>query len=106
MAKPQSKNRRKVGMTNHPLDEERNRQGKVPPRGASKKSRGPAHSAGTRRGHRLSRKPGSGGGEPDGRYATKGTKGGKSRGSRAGLLSASRKPGRPRGGSAKRRTNR
>ena len=106
MAKPQPNKRRKVGMSNRPLNEEMRRKEKVPPRGESTKNRGPAHSAGTRRGHRLSRKAGKNQGpQPDGRYTTKGAKGGKSRGSRAGLLSAGRKPGRRRGGSAKRRTN-
>ena len=99
--------RRKVGMTHHPLGEELSRQKKVLPRGRSKKSRGPAHSTGTRRGHRLTRERGGNQEpQPDGRYAAKGSKGGKSRGSRAGLRSAGRKPGRSGRGSGKSRTPR
>jgi hypothetical protein len=92
MAKPNK--RRTVGMTNHPLEEERAQQGNVPPRGQAKKTRGPAHSAGTRRGHRLSRQPGRSQTAASGsRQTNKGTKGGKSSGSRAGLRSSRAKGG-------------
>jgi hypothetical protein len=97
----------KTGMSNHPLDTEASRQSKVPPRGEAKKEKGPAHSTGTRRGHRLSRKPGRRQDiQADRRYVSKSAKGGKSGGSRAGLLSAGRKGGSPGGGSAKSRRGR
>ena len=107
VAKSPSNKRRKVGMSNHPLDVEARRQSNVPARGQAKKKRGPAHSSGTTRGHRLSRK--AGGRleiEPDRRYVSKSAKGGKCRGSRAGLLSAGRKSRGSRGKSGSSRSGR
>lgn len=85
MATPRGK--RQVGITHFPLSSEEARQEKVPPRryaGAS--------TPGGSKGHRLSREPRAASpADADGRFDQKGEKGGKARGSRAGLLSASRK---------------
>lgn len=75
-----------VGMTHFPLVEEQDRRKKVPRHDEA------AASAGSRRGHRLSRKTTPQALEDaEGRFDGKGGKGGKTGGSRAGLLSASRK---------------
>jgi hypothetical protein len=84
--------RKKTGITHFPLVAEQGSQERVPPRGKTKEVSGPATASGTRRGHRLSRRKGSAmaSGSNEG-FTAKGVKGGKSGGSRAGLLS-SRKP--------------
>ena len=79
-----------IGITHHPLDAEQDNQQRVPARGQAKKQTGPKMS-GTSRGYRLSRKPGRDYPESDGGTARKSGKGGKTGGSRAGLLSTSRK---------------
>jgi hypothetical protein len=77
--------RRKVGITHFPLSSEHKRQDKVPPRKVEE--RVPAGKAG----HRLSRAQGAEVSSPDASFRGRGGKGGKSRGSRAGLLGPSRK---------------
>jgi hypothetical protein len=79
------------GITHHPLDAEWDRQEKVHPTEEAE-SHPEEMSAASRKGHRLSRQPGRNRTpEKDGGLARKSSKGGKTRGSRAGLLSASRK---------------
>jgi len=78
--------RRKVGITHFPLSSERRRQEKVPPR----KAQEPSPSG--KNGHRLSREQDAKDvSRSDSSFRGKGEKSGKSRGSRAGLLSANRK---------------
>ena len=72
-----------AGISNHPLDEERDRQNKVPPRG--KAEDGPTR-AGKRR--VLFEQD-----DQDSTFTTKSAKGGKTGGSRAGLAMAGRKVG-------------
>ncbi|OQW37219.1 MAG: hypothetical protein A4E19_13695 [Nitrospira sp. SG-bin1] len=86
---------KKVGITHFPVDQERSRQERV-----RSSEGGQGRDAATPgvggRGHRSSRKAGAGPPpESDGRFEAKGTKGGKTGGSRAGLVSAGRK--RPKG---------
>jgi hypothetical protein len=80
----------RTGITHFPLPKEQDRQERVPTRSESKLGTTKPGVGG--RGHRLSRKAAP---QPlsklDGRFEAKGTKGGKTGGSRAGLLSASRK---------------
>ncbi len=86
MTQRRNKQTKEVGITHFPLEEEQARQQKVdehhPPEGETPASHG----------HRLSREP-----EPptaeeaDARFEGKGGKGGKTGGSRAGLLPANRK---------------
>lgn len=77
---------RKTGITHFPLSAEQQSQERVPPRKTTNRP------SGGKSGHRLSRKQ-----EPqvtsapDSTFSGKGGKGGKTRGSRAGLLAASRK---------------
>ena len=79
--------KRKVGITHFPLASEVARQEKVPPRREAGKS-----TPGGSKGHRLSREPrGVSPADADTRFDQKGEKGGKTRGSRAGLLSTNRK---------------
>jgi transaldolase len=87
--------KQQTGITHHPLDEEKAGQKKVRARKPTK-DQAEASRGGLRKGHRLSRQAGAlrypvldSGGE----VARKGNKGGKSGGSRAGLLSSSRKIG-------------
>ena len=83
---------KKTGMSNHPLDQERARQKKVPTRGSAKEREDPHNTTGSQRGHRLSRKKGgSSTSQADASLVTKSAKGGKAGGTRAGLLSAGRK---------------
>ena len=78
--------RRKVGITHFPLSAEKKRQAKVPPRKTKERS------TGGKSGHRLTRGQGAQtASDPEGAFTGKGGKGGKSRGSRAGLLAANRK---------------
>jgi hypothetical protein len=85
--KQQSKH---IGITHHPLDAEEDSQQRVPARSQAKRQSG-VKMSGTSRGHRLSRQAGHDNPETDGGMAKKSGKGGKTGGSRAGLLSASRK---------------
>jgi hypothetical protein len=83
-------NARRAGITHFSLSEEQGSQKQVPPRGKRKKASGPATSVGTTRGQRASRRKGhdvamEGGGV---NFTAKGTKGGKTGGSRAGLTSS------------------
>lgn len=81
----------RTGITHFPLPEERDSQERVPSRGKSG-GKGTQEPGVGGRGHRLSRKPAP---QPtpqrDGQAGAKGVKGGKTGGSRAGLLSTSRK---------------
>jgi hypothetical protein len=85
---PSRPQKRKVGITHFPIQSEQARQEKVSPPGT--KQADPSRQSS--RGHRLSReqKPASSS-YPEGAFLGKGGKGGKTRGSRAGLLSSSRK---------------
>jgi hypothetical protein len=78
----------KSGITHFPLEEEQARQEKVHEKASAEDE---ARSAGSLRGHRLSRQtdppPND---ESDEQFGGRGGKGGKMRGSRAGLLSTSR----------------
>ncbi|HJT19405.1 MAG TPA: hypothetical protein VJ746_02980 [Nitrospira sp.] len=81
----------KTGITHFPLEDEQARQEQVPPRGKTKRGAPPATGS-TNHGHRLSRSTGrKSPSESDNAFEGRGAKGGKSRGSRAGLLSAGRK---------------
>ena len=92
MASPRQ--HKQIGITHHPLDAEQDSQKRVPPRGKAKRQSGP-NMSGTRRGHRLSRQAGRDNSEEsDAGITRKSGKGGKTRGSRAGLLSTSRKAAR------------
>jgi hypothetical protein len=84
---PSRPQKRKVGITHFPVKSEQAQQEKVPPRGTKQTARSDQSS----RGHRLSREQKSVSSDPEGRFLGKGGKGGKTRGSRAGLLSSSRK---------------
>jgi len=82
-------NARRAGITHFSLSEEQGSQKQVPPRGKRKKASGPATSVGTTRGQRTSRRtgrdmPAEGGNT----FTAKGSKGGKTGGSRAGLTSS------------------
>lgn len=85
---PSRSQKRKVGITHFPIQSEQARQEKVRP--PDTKQAGPSRQG--NQGHRLSREqqPASSS-ESEGRFLGKGGKGGKTRGSRAGLLSSSRK---------------
>jgi hypothetical protein len=78
---------RRVGITHFPLEDERDSQEKVPSADSMEEK------AEKRQGHRLSRRtsPQAQKTESEGSFEGKGGKGGKTRGSRAGLLSTSRK---------------
>ena len=83
---PSGRQQRKVGITHFPLSTEHSSQERVPPR----KVKDPSKSG--KRGHRLSRTSNSQvASAPDSTFRGKGGKGGKARGSRAGLLAPSRK---------------
>lgn len=86
----------RTGITHFPLPEERDSQKRVPSR-AESRGQGRQEPGVGGRGHRLSRKPAP---QPtprrDGQRGAKGVKGGKTGGSRAGLLSNSRKAGNRR----------
>jgi hypothetical protein len=86
---------RRTGITHFPLEDEKISQREVPPRGKKKEGVSPTTRSG-KRGHRLSRKLG----RPDALssendFKGSGGKGGKTGGSRAGLL-ASRKTSKKR----------
>jgi hypothetical protein len=82
-----ARKKRKVGITHFPLASEEARQEKVPPRRYAGDSM-----PGGSKGHRLSREPRAPSpADADGRFTEKGEKGVKTRGSRAGLVSVSRK---------------
>ena len=78
--------KRKVGITHFPLSSEQVSQEKVPPAKRAK-----PQGSGAKGGHRISRGQGQATSAADKMFAGKGGKGGKSRGSRAGLLAGSRK---------------
>ena len=82
-----ARGKRQVGITHFPLTSEKARQENVPPRRYTGDS-----TPGGKKGHRLSREPRAPSpAGADGRFEQNGEKGGKTGGSRAGLLSASRK---------------
>ncbi len=82
----------KAGMSNHPLVEESATQNRVPKRGSAKEREDPHNTTDPQRGNRLSRKKGEGSTiKADASFTTKSSKGGKTGGTRAGLLSAGRK---------------
>jgi hypothetical protein len=83
---PSGRQARKAGITHFPLSSERSSQKRVPPRKTEERSpRGKS-------GHRLSRKQDpEAASTPESTFRGKGGKGGKTRGSRAGLLAPSRK---------------
>jgi hypothetical protein len=82
----------RTGITHFPLSKEQESQKRVPPP-AESKGKGTAKPGVGGRGQRLSRNaaPQIRPSTRDGRFATKAAKGGKTGGSRAGLLSANRK---------------
>jgi hypothetical protein len=84
MAKP-----RKVGITHFPLPSEQRRQEKVRAGKAETAKSNTRTSGGSgKSGHRLSRDRGA---QTEGSFGATGGKGGKTRGSRAGLLASNRK---------------
>lgn len=84
-----------VGITHFPLEEEQARQEKVDEKAAAQGQS--ALSSGTHHGHRLSRQADPPAPEEsEGTFEGKGGKGGKTGGSRAGLLSSSQKAGKGR----------
>ena len=82
---------RRTGITHFPLQEEKISQREVPPRGKKKEGASQTTRSG-KRGHRLSRKAGRSVTLSENDFKGSGGKGGKTGGSRAGLL-ASRKTG-------------
>lgn len=91
------KEKRQTGITHFPLDAEEDNQERVPPRGATKEGSEnlPAPGTGSVKGHRLSRQEGRGEVEvveSDGEFAAKSGKGGKTSGSRAGVVSSRKVP--------------
>lgn len=84
---------KRAGITHFPLSQEQKSQIQVPPRGKGKKASGPATSAGTMRGQRVSRQKGQDmPSEGGANFTAKGNKGGKTGGSRAGLKSSRKTP--------------
>jgi len=84
------KSKQQTGITHFPLQDEKISQRQVPPRGKKKEGASPTMRPG-KRGHRLSRKSGRAGAvSSNNEFEGSGGKGGKTGGSRAGLL-ASRK---------------
>lgn len=84
------KSKRRTGITHFPLTDEKSSQRQVPPRGKKKKGASPTTKPG-KKGHPLSRKAGRAGAlSSENDFEGSGGKGGKTGGSRAGLL-ASRK---------------
>jgi hypothetical protein len=77
----------KTGVTHHPLEEEKKNQKRVPPRGKAKK---PKKTASQSRDERGAPSPALTTAE-ERTISRRGAKGGKSSGSRAGLVSSSRK---------------
>jgi hypothetical protein len=88
------KTMRPAGITHHPLEQEQGRQKQVPPRGKAKDPSKSPPKAGSARGHRLSRQEGPQGATSatEAHFEGIGGKGGKTGGSRAGLLASRKGP--------------
>jgi hypothetical protein len=83
---------RRAGISHFPLQEERDRQQNVPPRGTSKDRTKTITGQGTQ-GHRRSKVQGRQAFlDSEGSFEGKGGKGGKTGGSRAGLLASRKRP--------------
>jgi hypothetical protein len=88
----QQPTQREHGITQHPLEQEEHRQAQVPPRPQAEDG-ADSSAAGSRRGHRLSRQEGNQDAvSSENNFEGKGGKGGKTGGSRAGLLGSRKAP--------------